>query len=510
MDCAKNKQHLNTDTTSQETSSRRQNLHTKVNSSLPLPQGPPCSETGDSKAAHMTNVWSRGILSLPALPGTAGEPQFKVMDQNIPEPHTIAGPKYTIVQHSASVSQTSISSSPPPKIFTPTNVSSSGKSFSDLSIASLQVQEIYESLNVADGTGSKILQAQASAVLPSPTDGMHHSYHSLATTDYHIGGENLGNTKASPDINLQMHSDVDFESFIHSEDFLHQEQSCSDAYNLGMADDNFHPPTSINPRRLSKTPFAEPLSSSQNWTATCGFSPRKEVSRKPKSVDESQTAPMLATNLSSPVSTARFGGSYCPRVEGNNRPARVCPAPIKTGTTRSLSGRSTYSCNTTSSSVSGESNNTVIRRTSATSTKSQDSKYSSLHKGRSAHRREDPLLSISRRDSTNSSTSQESQRDIPDGGDWHAAHSSGLRESDLSDTTQTPPSSDRDSFPGGRESYCDDIQAFPGRIRRRHAFSFDYKGRPLTTYRSTFSKNGYIGQDQTVDHLTSGLGLVHI
>jgi hypothetical protein len=250
--------------------------------------------------------------------------------------------------------------------------------------------------------------------------------------------------------------------------------------------------------------------SGQNWTATSGSSQRKEASGKQKSVDESQTAPMLAAGLSSPVSTARYGGSYCPGVEGNNRPARVCPAPIKTGATRSLSGRSTYSCNTTSSSVSGESNNTVIRRTSATSTRSQDSKYSLLNRGRSAHRREDLLLGISRRDSTNSSTSQESQRDIPDGGDWHGAHSSGLRENDLSDTTQTPSSSDRESFPGRRESYCDDVQAFPGRIRRRHAFSFDYKGRPLTAHKNTFSRGGHMGQDETVDHLTTELGLVHI
>jgi hypothetical protein len=510
MDCAKNKQHLNTDTTSQDTSARRQHLHTKVNSSLPTPQGPQCNERGDSRADHMTNVWSGGIFSLPTLPGTAREPQCKVMDRNIPESQPTAGPKYTIVKHSASVSQTSISSSPPPKIFTPADDSSSGRSFSDLSIASLQVQETYDLLNVANGTGSKNPQAQANAVHPSAADGMHHLYHSLSTMDYLIGGDDLNNTKASPDINLQIHSDVDFESFIHSEGFLPQEQSGNDSYNLGIADDIFHPPNSINPRRLSKTPFAEPLTSSQNWTATSGSSQRKEASGKQKSVDESQTAPMLAANLSSPVSTARYGGSYCPGVEGNNRPARVCPAPIKTGTTRSLSGRSTYSCNTTSSSISGESNNTVIRRTSATSTKSQDSKYSLLNRGRSAHRREDTLLGISRRDSTNSSTSQESQRDIPDGGDWHGAHSSGLRENDLSDTTQTPSSSDRESFPGRRESYCDDAQASPGRIRRRHAFSFDYKGRPLTTHRNTFSKNGHMEQDQTVDHLTSELRLVHI
>jgi hypothetical protein len=455
-DCPQNKQHISVDTTPQGTSLSRQRLHAEVNSSLAPYKGPQCIERRDSRAGHMINALSGGTLSLPTHLGAAREPRFEVRDQNTPEAQRTAGAKYTFLKHPATVSRTSISSSPPPKIFTPTNASSSGQSFSDLSIASLPVQETYHLFNVADFTGGEIPQAQANAPHHFPANGTHHLYHSSATLGYFIGGDNLSTNSTSPDINSQMHSYVDFESFIHSEGFLSLDQSGSDVYGLGTADDNCHPHTSINPRRLNKTPFAEPLASSQNWTATFGSSPNKDASGKQKSHDEDQAALILDTNLSSPITTARYGGSYYPGVEGNNRPARVCAAPIKTGTTRSLSGRSTYSCNTRSSSVSGESTN------------------------------------------------------APDGGDWHGAHSSRLRKIDPSDTTQRPSSSDRDSFHNRREGYSDDVQAVSSRIRQRHTFSFGYKGRPLPTHRNTFSKKGYMEQDQNVDHLTSELGLVHI
>lgn len=453
----------------------------------------------------MTDTPLRGTLSPSTLSRTTREPQAKAGTQNIPETQPTVGAKYTFFKHSATISQTSISSSPPPKIFTPTNASSSGQSFSDLSIASLQVQESYNLFNVADCTGRWNPQAEINAVQLSPANGMHHVYDASATMDYLMGGDSLNTHRANPDISSQMHSDIDFESFIHSEGSLPLDQSGNNVYNLGIADDNCNPPTSINPRRLTKTPLTEPLTSSQNWTATSGSSPIKEAFGKQKACDEDQMAAMLITHPSSPTTSARHGGSSYPGLEGNNRPVRVCPAPIKTSTTRSLSGKSTHSCNTRCSSSSGESPSTVIRRGSAASTASQDWRYYAvLHRGSSAPSRDDYLEDISRRDSTNSSTSQESQRE---GEEWRGACSNRPSNTDSSDAAQRRSSSDRDSFPGGREGCSDDALA---RIRRRHAFSFGYKGRPWATHRGAFSRNRHGDRDQTVEELSSGLGLVHI
>jgi hypothetical protein len=456
----------------------------------------------------MTETPSRGTLSPSTLSRTTREPQCKAGAQNIPETQPTAGAKYAFVKHSATISQTSISSSPPPKIFTPTNASSSGQSFSDLSITSLQVQESYNLFNVADCTGRGNPQAEINAVQLSPANGMHHVYHASTTTDYLMGGDSLNTHITNPDVNSQMHSDVDFESFIHSEGFLPLDQNSSNVYNLGIADDSCNPPTSINPRRLSKTPLTEPLTSSQNWTATSGSSPSKEAFGKQKACDEGQMAAMLITHLSSPATSARHGGSSYPGLEGNNPPVRACPAPIKTSATRSLSGKSTHSSNTRCSSSSGESPRTVIRRGSAASTASQDWRYYAvLHRGPSAPSRDDHLEGIGRRDSTNSSTSQESQRE---GEEWRGARSNRLRNSDSPDAAQRPSSSDRDSFPGGSEGCSDDACTPPARIRRRRAFSFGYKGRPWATHRGAFSRSGHGDRDQTVEELSSGLSLVHI
>jgi hypothetical protein len=455
----------------------------------------------------VTDTPSRSKLSPSTLSRTR-EPQSKAGAQNIPETQPTAGAKYTFVKHSATISQTSISSSPPPKIFTPTNTSTSGQSFSDLSITSLQVKESYNLFNVADCAGRGNPQAEVNAVQFSPASGMHHVCQASATTDYLMRGDSLNAHSTNPDINSQRNSDVDFESFIHSEGFLPLDQSSSNVYNLGIADDSCNPPTTINPRRLSKTPLTEALTSSQNWTATSGSSPIKEAFEKQKPCDEDQMAAMLITHLSSPATSARHGGNSYPGLESNNPPVRVCPAPIKTSTSRSLSGKSTRSCNTRCSSSSGESPSTAIWRGSAASTTSQDWRYYAvLHRGPSAPSRDDHLEGISRRDSTNSSTSQESQRE---GEEWRGACSNRLRNTDSSDAAQRPSSSDRDSFPGERESCSDDARAFSARIRRRRAFSFGYKGRPWATHRGAFSRNGHGDRDQTVEELSSGLGLVHI
>jgi len=505
MDCPKNKQRLNKDTASQVTTSSHQNLHIKSNSSFLPPQGPEGIERGDSSVAHVTDTPSRGTLSPSTLSRTTREPQSKGEAQNIPGTQPAAGAKYTFVKHSATISQTSISSSPPPKIFTPTNASSSGQSFSDLSITSLQVQESYNLFNVADYTERGNPQAEINTLQLSPANSMHHVYHASTTTDYHMGEDSFNTHGENPDINSQMNSDVDFESFIHSEGFLPLDQSSSNVYNLRVANDSCNLPTSINPRRLSKTPLTEPLMSSQNWTATSSSPPSKEAFEKQKACDEDQMAVMLITHLLSPATSARHGGSSFPGFEGNNPPVRVCPAPIKTSTTRSPSGKSSRSCNTRWSSSSGGSLNTVIRDDSVASTASQDSRYGAdLHRGTSAPSRDDHLEDMGRRASTNSSTTQESQRE---GGEWNGACSNRLRNANSSDAPQRPSSSsDRDSFPGGRESISDDVRTFSARIRRRRAFSFGYKGRPWATHRGAFLSD----RDQIVEELSSGLGLVHI
>lgn len=369
MDCHRNKQRLKEDTLphlprpSHQVDSLIENSPT--NSIQDLNFGG-CQDPDFFHASGiLTNDLCPDPISLPALPVTPGIPHFKAPFQNIPEARDSVGVRYRSFMDSAAGSQTSNSSSPQPSIFTATNGSSleclGRQSFSDSSVASLPVKDKHSLFGISDWSGREPPQTLEDDVqLPTMESDEYDSSHPTNTSDRLIAAESLQRSNKDVNTGAQLPTDVDFESFIHSEGFLYSDRNNTSGPNFETTS-NCTPPVSINKRKQSSTRIPEPLAIDRECIVASFAPPNMEESEEVKSCDEDpRTATPIANEAySTTLNCGGWGGSG---VGGNNKVIRDHYAPKQPQFPRRFSGRSRYSGSLGNSAANRDSVLGVMRR----------------------------------------------------------------------------------------------------------------------------------------------------
>jgi hypothetical protein len=435
-------------------------------------------------------------LHLTTIPTTNGGSHLDASFQNIPEVEVAAGARLTSFNDVKSASHTTKSSSPPLSISTAaTNISSP-----DSSTVSLQIHEPAEVFGAADYIGSDTPPTTQDADLFSFYTTISPTSDALNITNSLIEVENAPMSDKDPDNEAKMNQAGDY--FLPSGDFLYWDTSLIAVSNFESTSDKSKLPALTCQR---KTSFHQSYMPSVNSTSSA------EVYEEQKPRDEDAMPPPQVFKKSSALRIERYGeGSFAGAVGGNNGVVKDYYSPSKPCYTRTLSGRSAHSTIAESPIDGKESANNVMRANSVNSTTSQDSRYSTLHRGPSTYRREAHTQGIFRRDSTNSATSQESQHNIHEREYRQGPHLDGSRKSDFQDVAKRSSAYDVDAFPSRRGTESDNIRTFSGRGRRLHTFRYGYKGGRLAAQRNIQRGSDCTDQGQSMEQLSSVLDFTHI